>query len=140
MNGRANGAEGLGEVRQQAQGAGTRLGRAVGELAGKAAHADVTGRARVRAADLMDRAGALTVQLEAGAGRARLVARQRLTRLGRNGPVEVSRAGAALERTAPRPTRAVVRFGVRHPGPALLLGSAALGAAVATGVVRRLHR
>ncbi|MEU5254857.1 DUF3618 domain-containing protein [Streptomyces longwoodensis] len=140
MSGRGNRAKGLGEVRQQVQGAGTRLGRTLGELADKAAHADVGDRARVRAADLLDRAGALTVQLEAGVGRAQYVAHERLTRLGRTGPAQVTRAGAALERTAPRPTRAAVRFGVRHPGPALLLTSAGLGAAVAIGVARRRSR
>jgi hypothetical protein len=56
----ASGAKGPDELRRQIEGTRARLGDTVGELAGKT---DLKGRAKVRAEDLRDRAGALTVQL-----------------------------------------------------------------------------
>ena len=61
------GAKGPDELRQQIEQTRSRLGDTVEELAAKA---DVKGRARARAADLRDKAGAMTVQLRSTAAQA----------------------------------------------------------------------
>ncbi|MEV5436185.1 DUF3618 domain-containing protein [Streptomyces sp. NPDC052682] len=61
------GAKGPDELRRQIEQTRSELGDTVEELAGKA---DVKGRARARAADLRDKAGAMTVQLRSTAAQA----------------------------------------------------------------------
>jgi hypothetical protein len=63
----ATGAKGPDELRRQIEETRGALGDTVEELAGKA---DVKGRARARAEDLRDRAGAVSVQLRSTAVRA----------------------------------------------------------------------
>ncbi|MFD8522975.1 DUF3618 domain-containing protein [Streptomyces capillispiralis] len=71
----ARGAKGPDELRRQIERTRHELGDTVEELAGKM---DVKGRARARADDLRDRAGAMTVQLRSSAAHAGEVgARQR---------------------------------------------------------------
>ncbi|KUN04031.1 hypothetical protein AQI95_21600 [Streptomyces yokosukanensis] len=61
------GAEGPDGPRWRKGRGGRRLGGTVARLVGEA---EVTGRVQVRAADLLDKAGAMTVQLCESAGRA----------------------------------------------------------------------
>ncbi|MGM0355079.1 DUF3618 domain-containing protein, partial [Streptomyces sp. ECR3] len=63
----ATGAKGPEELLAQIEETRGKLGDTVAELAGKT---DVKGRARARAEDLRDRAGAMTVQLRSTAARA----------------------------------------------------------------------
>ncbi|MEU4654341.1 DUF3618 domain-containing protein [Streptomyces sp. NPDC023723] len=77
-SGTATGAKGPDELRRQIEETRGRLGGTVGELAGRT---DVKGRAKARAADLRDKAGAMTVQLRSSA----------------------AQAGHAVERGVPRP-------------------------------------
>ncbi|MGP2442301.1 DUF3618 domain-containing protein [Streptomyces sp. JW3] len=105
--GRATGAKGPDELRRQVEEARGRLAGTVGELAERT---DVKGRAQARAADLRDKAGALTVQLRSSAAQA--------------GHAVQDRAG---------------RTGLRRPRPVVIAGAAA-GAVVAVGVLRRRGR
>ncbi|MGX1567521.1 DUF3618 domain-containing protein [Streptomyces sp. NPDC055506] len=111
------GAKGPDELRRQIERTRSELGNTVEELAGKA---DVKGRARARAADLRDKAGAMTVQLRSSAVEAGHTVQDRATHVG------------------PRPVRNAVQAGLRHPRPVLVVGAAA-GAVVAVGVLRRRH-
>ncbi|WP_328441256.1 DUF3618 domain-containing protein [Streptomyces sp. NBC_00444] len=103
------GAKGPDELRQQLEHARGRLGRTVEELADKA-------HLKTRAADLKDKAGAMTVQLRSSA----------------------SKAGHTVEHNVPRPVANVVQAGLRHPRPVVVAGAAA-GAVVAAGLLRRRH-
>ena len=69
MTDATGGAKGPDELRRQIERTRSELGNTVEELAGKA---DVKGRARARAADLRDKAGAMTVQLRSSAAQAGL--------------------------------------------------------------------
>ncbi|MFF7738434.1 DUF3618 domain-containing protein [Streptomyces sp. NPDC007984] len=107
MTDATGGAKGPDELRRQIERTRTELGNTVEELAGKA---DVKGRARARAADLRDKAGAMTVQLRSSA----------------------AQAGHSVHDRA-----AHVPAGMRHPKPMLVAGAA--GAVVAVGVLRWRH-
>ncbi|WP_328415140.1 DUF3618 domain-containing protein [Streptomyces violaceus] len=117
MTDATSGAKGPDELRRQIERTRSELGNTVEELAGKA---DVKGRARARAADLRDKAGAMTVQLRSSAVQAGHTVQDRATH------------------TGPRPVRGAVQAGLRHPRPVLVVGAAA-GAVVAVGVLRRRH-
>ncbi|GGS72617.1 DUF3618 domain-containing protein [Streptomyces violaceus] len=117
MTDATGGAKGPDELRRQIERTRSELGNTVEELAGKA---DVKGRARARAADLRDKAGAMTVQLRSSAVQAGQTVQDRATH------------------TGPRPVRGAVQAGLRHPRPVLVVGAAA-GAVVAVGVLRRRH-
>lgn len=93
------GAKGPDELRREIERTRHELGDTVAELADKM---DVKGRARARADDLRDRAGAMTVQMRSSA----------------------AHAGEA---------------GMRHRKPVMIAG-AAVGAAVAAGVMMRRRR
>ncbi|MGW0494126.1 DUF3618 domain-containing protein [Streptomyces sp. NPDC003007] len=110
------GAKGPDELRRQIERTRSALGNTVEELAGKA---DVKGRALARAADLRDKAGAMTVQLRSTAAQAGHTVHDKATH------------------TGPRPVRTVVQAGMRNPGPVLVAGAA--GAVVAVGVLRWRH-
>ncbi|MER7401452.1 DUF3618 domain-containing protein [Streptomyces sp. NPDC000070] len=118
MTDATGGAKGPDELRQQIERTRSELGNTVEELAGKA---DVKGRARARAADLRDKAGAMTVQLRSSAAQAGHTVHEKATH------------------ARPRPVRGVVRAGRRHPGPVLVAGAAAAAGAavVAVEVLRR---
>ncbi|MBC9724742.1 DUF3618 domain-containing protein [Streptomyces sp. TRM68367] len=60
-----SGAKGPDELRRQIARTRSELGETVAELAGRT---DVKGRARARAADIRDKAGAMTVQLRSTVG------------------------------------------------------------------------
>ncbi|MEU1055237.1 DUF3618 domain-containing protein [Streptomyces sp. NPDC005876] len=109
----ATGAKGPDELRRQIEETRSRLGDTVEELAAKT---DVKGRAKARAADLRDRAGAMTVQLRSTA----------------------AQAGHTVQEKAPAPVRDAVRAGRGNPRPVLVAGAAA-GAVVAAGVLWRRH-
>lgn len=64
-----SGAKGPDELRRQIERTRSELGDTVEELAGKV---DVKGRVQARAADLRDRAGAVSVQLRSSAAQARV--------------------------------------------------------------------
>lgn len=110
----AVGAQEPDELRRHVEEVRGRLGGTLGELAGRA---DVAGRARVRAADLRDKAGAMTVQLRSSAAQAGHTVRERASRAGRGVP-------------------GPVRTGLRQPRPVLIAGAVVV-AAVAAGVVWR---
>ncbi|MEU6667234.1 DUF3618 domain-containing protein [Streptomyces sp. NPDC046727] len=74
-----SGAKGPDELRQQIEHTRHRLGDTVAHLVGRA---DMKGRARTRADDLMDKAGAMTVQLRAGAAHAGHGMQDRASRAG----------------------------------------------------------
>jgi hypothetical protein len=116
------GAKGPDELRRQIERTRGELGDTVEELAGKI---DVKGRARARAADLRDKAGAMTVQLRSTAAQAGHTVQDK---------------AHAVEHTRPVPVRNAVRAGRRHPRPVLVAGVAVgVGALVAVGVLRRRH-
>ncbi|MFD5339772.1 DUF3618 domain-containing protein [Streptomyces hawaiiensis] len=116
MTDATSGAKGPDELRRQIEQTRSELGNTVERLAGKA---DVKGRARARAADWQDKAGAMTVQLRSSAAQAGRTVHDRATHVG------------------PRPVRSVVQAGMRHPKPVLVAGAA--GAVVAVGVLRWRH-
>ncbi|WP_334313616.1 DUF3618 domain-containing protein [Streptomyces sp. HD] len=122
-------------MRQQIEETRSESGDSVADLAGKA---DVKGRALARAADLRDKAGAMTVQLRSSAAQAGHAVQDRATRTGHTVHDSATRAGQAVEHSVPGPVRTVVQAGLRHPRPVLVAG-AAVGAAVATGMLRRRH-
>ncbi|MGW0335378.1 DUF3618 domain-containing protein [Streptomyces sp. NPDC003011] len=120
--GQRTGAKGPDELRQQIERTRGELGDTVEELAGKI---DVKGRARARAADLRDKAGAMTVQLRSTAAQAGHTVHDK---------------AHAVEHTMPVPVRNAVQAGRRHPRPVLIAGvAAAVGAVIAVGVLRRRH-
>lgn len=110
-NPRGSGAKGPDELRRQIEQTQSRLGGTVGRLTGRA---DVTGRVRTRAADLRDKAGAMTVQLRFGAAHAGHGAQERAARAGhlvqdraaRAGHLVQGRAAGAGGRMQERMTRA----------------------------------
>ncbi|AVV43315.1 DUF3618 domain-containing protein [Streptomyces sp. ID05-04B] len=141
-------------LRRQIERTGRQLGSAAGELV---ARADVRGRAGTRAADLLDRAGAVSVQLRSTASEARRHVRERAGRPGHARDGRASRASALAaaaqlpsRRTAyaghtaraahiarpPRAAHADVRFGPRRPRRVMLAGAAAV-TLVAAGAIGR---
>ncbi|MBB6416793.1 DUF3618 domain-containing protein [Streptomyces sp. AK010] len=116
MTDATGGAKGPDELRRQIERTRSELGNTVEELAGKV---DVKGRAWARAADLRDKAGAMTVQLRSSAAQAGHSVHDRATH------------------TGPRPVQTVVQAGLRHRKPVLVAGAA--GAVVAVGVLRWRH-
>ncbi|MFF6801409.1 circumsporozoite protein [Streptomyces sp. NPDC012616] len=88
-------------LRRQIERTGRQLGSAAGELM---ARADVRGRVGARAADLLDRAGAVSVQLRSTASQARRHLRGRAGRPGRARDGRASRA-SALAAVAQMPSR-----------------------------------
>ncbi|MFF0969613.1 DUF3618 domain-containing protein [Streptomyces sp. NPDC003703] len=123
----APGAKGPDELRAQIERTRTRLGDTVEELAAKA---DVKGRTKARAADLRDRAGAMTVQLRSGAAHVGHRAQDRAALTARNAPDALG-----------QPLDSAVRTVRRNARPLLFAGAA--GAAVlAVGLLlnrRRAH-
>ncbi|MEU4148083.1 DUF3618 domain-containing protein [Streptomyces parvulus] len=112
--GQPTGAKGPDELRRQIEQTRSQLGDTVEELAGKA---DVKGRAKARAADLRDKAGAMTVQLRSSA----------------------AHAGHSAEERVPDRARGAVRSGLGRPRMLLAAGAAcALG--TATGVLAYRHQ
>ncbi|WP_346779993.1 hypothetical protein [Streptomyces sp. S3(2020)] len=81
-----------------------------------------------RAADLRDKAGAMTVRLRSGAVQAGHVVQG-----------GASWAGHAVEHDVPRPVRTVVQAGPRHPRPVLVVG-VVVGVVVAEEMRRRNGR
>ncbi|MEU6086185.1 DUF3618 domain-containing protein [Streptomyces sp. NPDC047085] len=112
-----SGAKGPDELRQQLERTRHRLGDTVSQLMGKT---DMSDRALTRAADLRDKAGAMTVQLRESAGHA---------------VHAVQDAGHAVERHTPEPVRSLARSAKRHTGSLLAAGAGA--ALAAAGVLRR---
>ncbi|MFF7329405.1 DUF3618 domain-containing protein [Streptomyces sp. NPDC090306] len=121
MDRATTGAKGPDELLLQLAETGEEVGEAVQELAAKA---DVKGRATTRAADLRDKAGAMTVQLRTTAVQA-----------GRTVQNGAARAGDAVQHNphVPEPVRNAVRAGRGNPRPVLIAGVA--GAALVTAVV-----
>ncbi|MCS0603251.1 DUF3618 domain-containing protein [Streptomyces sp. LP11] len=120
-----SGAKGPDELRQQIEQTRHQLGDTVSQLVDRV---DVKGRARARAADLKDKAGAMTVQLRTSAAHAGHTVQHRA----------IPRRGGS---TAPVAVPQVVRGDARRrPSPALLVG--VLGAAaLSAGIVwLRQHR
>ncbi|MFI6928872.1 DUF3618 domain-containing protein [Streptomyces sp. NPDC050287] len=134
------GAKGPDELRRQIERTRGELGDTVEELAGKA---DVKGRARARAADLRDRAGAMTVQLRSTAAQAGHTVQDKAhTVQDKAHAVEhtLQHRAHTVERNLPDPVRNAVEAGRRHPRPVLVAGVAAgVGAVVAVEVLRRRH-
>ncbi|MER6029194.1 DUF3618 domain-containing protein [Streptomyces sp. NPDC001851] len=124
-----SGAKGPDELRQQIEQTRHQLGHAVAQLVGKA---DVTERARVRAADLKDKAGAMTVQLRASAAHAGHGVQDRAVQAGHAVQGRAVQAGHAVQGRAARAGHAVqgraagAGHGVR--GRAGRLGHAVQGA------------
>ncbi|GGS99814.1 DUF3618 domain-containing protein [Streptomyces cinerochromogenes] len=97
-NAHRSGAKGPDELRQQIEQARHRLGDTVAHMRGRA---EVRDRARVRAADLLDKAGAMTGQLRAGAAQAGHGVQDRAARAGHLVQEQAARAGhTAQERMA----------------------------------------
>jgi len=88
---------------------------------------DVKGRAQTRAADLMDKAGAMTVQLRSSAAQAGHTVHGRVTSAGHRVQDGATTAGHQLH------------DGARHPRPALVVG-AAVAVVVAVVVAWRYPR
>jgi hypothetical protein len=84
------GAKGPDELRRQIEHTRSQLGDTVAQLVGRA---DVKGRARARAADLMDKAGAMTVQLRSGAAQAGHGVQDRAAKAGHLMQDRATRAG-----------------------------------------------
>ncbi|MEV6116826.1 DUF3618 domain-containing protein [Streptomyces sp. NPDC052109] len=99
-----SGAKGPDELRQQIEHTRHQLGDTVAQLVGKA---DVKGRARVRAADLMDKAGAMTVQLRASAAQAGHDVQDRAARAGHAMQGRAAQAGHAMQGRAAEAGHAV---------------------------------
>ncbi|MFI1508509.1 hypothetical protein [Streptomyces sp. NPDC020597] len=118
---------------------------------------DVRGRVGARAADLLDRAGAVGVQLSSTASEVRRRVRERADRPGRAGEGRASRANALVASARMPPRRAAhtphapriphtartaraaqtgVRSALRRPRSAVLAGAAAV-TLVAAGAVGR---
>ncbi|MEU2227751.1 DUF3618 domain-containing protein [Streptomyces sp. NPDC018347] len=85
-----SGAKGPDELRRQIEETRGQLGDTVAQLVGRA---DVKGRALARAADLRDKAGAMTVQLRVGAAQAGHGVQGRAARAGRLMQDHAVRAG-----------------------------------------------
>ncbi|MFG3016095.1 DUF3618 domain-containing protein [Streptomyces cinerochromogenes] len=149
-NAHRSGAKGPDELRQQIEQARHRLGDTVAHMTGRA---EVKDRARVRAVDLMDKAGAMTVQLRAGAAQVGHSAQERMTKAGHlvqeragHGTHTVRdralRAGrtARHDLRAPRPVRSVMGTAARRPRPALILGAAGAAVVGAAVIWRRIDR
>ncbi|MFI5795566.1 DUF3618 domain-containing protein [Streptomyces sp. NPDC051677] len=135
------------DLRRQIEQTRHQLGATVEELAAKA---DVRGRTRARAADLMDRAGAMTVQLRSTASQAGYHVSQaghhvqeRAIRAGDTVHTVQDRAahaGHAVEHRVPAPVRAPVRFAMRHPRPIVIVGAAGVALVAAGWLGRRRAR
>ncbi|CAM5576809.1 DUF3618 domain-containing protein [Streptomyces pilosus] len=89
------GAKGPDELRRQIEQTRHQLGDTVEELAGKM---DVKGRAKARAEDLRDRAGALTVQLRSSAAHAGETGKQHRKPVLITGAVVAAAVGAVMVR------------------------------------------
>ncbi|GHA15231.1 DUF3618 domain-containing protein [Streptomyces echinoruber] len=89
---KAGGAKGPDELRRQIEQTRHQLGDTVEQLAAKA---DVKGRARARAADLRDKAGAMTVQLRSSAVHAGQAVQSELRRPSSRPMLAAGAAGAA---------------------------------------------
>ncbi|CUW27673.1 MULTISPECIES: DUF3618 domain-containing protein [Streptomyces] len=88
------GAKGPDELRQQIEHARSRLGHRVTRLVDRA---EMKGRARTRAADLKDKAGAMTVQLRVGAAQAGHGMQDRAAKAGHLVQDRAARAGHAAQ-------------------------------------------
>ncbi|MEV4338817.1 DUF3618 domain-containing protein [Streptomyces sp. NPDC049590] len=128
------GAKGPDELLRQIGQTRSRLGGTVGRLTGRG---EVAGRARTRAADLRDKAGAMTVQLRSGAAhaghgaqgraakaghllqdraaRAGLLAQDRAVRAGHGAQERMTRAGHLVQERAGH-SRHVLRDRAVHAG------------------------
>jgi HSP90 family molecular chaperone len=113
------GAKGPDELRRQIERTRSELGNTVEELAGKV---DVKGRARARAADLRDKAGAMTVQLRSTAAQAGHTVQEK---------------AHTVEHNLPVPVRNAVDAGRRHPRPLLVAGAVAMGMVIGVQLMRR---
>jgi hypothetical protein len=116
------GAKGPDELRREIERTRGELGDTVEELAGKV---DVKGRARARADDLRDKAGAMTVQLRSTAAQAGHTVQDK---------------AHAVEDHLPGPVRSSVQAGLRHRRPVVVAGAVGVGAVVAVGVLQRRRR
>ncbi|GAA4825939.1 DUF3618 domain-containing protein [Streptomyces ziwulingensis] len=138
----ATGADGPDELRRQIERTRGRLGHTVEE---RADEAEVRGRAKARAADLGDRAGAMTVQLRGTAAQAGPAVQDAVGPAGRGTQDRAVRAGHAVEHRTPDPVLDAVRARREAPRPVLAaaaVAGAVAGAAVVSGVLRhrRAHR
>ncbi|GGV16480.1 alanine-rich protein [Streptomyces filipinensis] len=99
-----SGAKGPDELRQQIEQARHQLGHTVAQLVGKT---DVAERARVRAADLKDKAGAMTVQLRVSAAQAGHDMQGRAVKAGHVVQGRAAKAGHAVQGRAAQAGHAV---------------------------------